>query len=188
MGLFSFFRKKKLFENESIENYKTPNNLLNLAKVCVLHLSKEYKHLSAEGEIEALFFFCTLITDLGKIESLDALKKSDQLIGQRYNHNSVSELYSFLDYITHSFVYGFLRDNFIRNRVSFYTTQYQKLKNEPYYSPMFIYNAFYLKPLSEYPDCLQEFNESPIELFKLQKILYELEAHINYEKKKLGIE
>ena len=40
-----------------------------------------------------------------------------------------------------------LNNDFYGKRIDFYQEEIAKLSNDPYYSPMFIYNAFYLNPL-----------------------------------------
>ena len=155
-----------LSNNDNLEN-----KLFDLAKSCVSRLSREFKHLSSIGEAEALLFFSTLIVDLGVIKNnidLDIMEDKYKLL--------------LCDEILGAFDADDFFD-FVNKRVNFYTTQYERVKCEKLFTPMFIYNAFYLNPGCENPGYLSDFKESPIILFELQSKLFELEAFIDKAKK-----
>ena len=155
------------------KNNNLENRLFKLAKTCVDRLSKEFKPLSDVGRAEALLFFSTLILDLGEFKNeLDMDKMEDKykllLNDEVFTEFDVNDIFAFLN-----------------SRKKFYTYQYRKLKRERMYTPMFIYNAFYMNPGCEQPDYLSDFNESPFVLLGLQAQLYELESFINDSKKSI---
>lgn len=75
--------------------------------------------------------------------------------------------------------------DFANNRVEFYEEQYDKVKREKLYTPMFIYNAFYMNPDCDNPGYLKDFNEPPTVLLLLQSKLYELEMYIRKERERI---
>ena len=152
------------------KNNNLENRLFELAKTCVDRLSNEFKPLSDVGRAEALLFFSTLILDLGEFKhELDMGKMEDKyellLHDEVFSEFDVDDIFAFLN-----------------SRKNFYIYQYRKLKRERMYTPMFIYNAFYMNPGCEQPDYLRDFNESPFVLLGLQAQLYELESFINDSK------
>ena len=146
--------------------------MFDLAKTCVSRLSREFKPLSQEGEAEALLFFSTLIVDLGEFKNeidLEVMEDKYKLL----LHDEI--LYHGLD-----------ADDFfafLNARKDFYISQYEKIKNDSFYTPMFIYNAFYLNPGCDNPSDLKEFKESPATLLMLQAKLFELDSYITGIKK-----
>jgi hypothetical protein len=148
-------------------NDEVENHLFDLAQACVSRLSREFKPLSQEGEAEALIFFSTLIVDLGEFKNeidLDIMEdKYKLLLGDEVLYHGLDAD----DYL-----------DFLNKRKDFYISQYEKIKNDLFYTPMFIYNAFYLNPGCENPGYLKDFKESPSTLLMLQAKLFELESYI----------
>jgi len=155
--------------NDDVENH-----LFDLAKVCVSRLSREFKPLSQEGEAEALLFFSTLIVDLGEFKNeidLDVMEDKYKLLLNDeilYHGLDADDIFAFLN-----------------ARKDFYISQYEKIKNDSFYTPMFIYNAFYLNPGCDNPGYIKEFKESPATLLMLQAKLFELDSYIADIKKNL---
>lgn len=157
-----------LSQNNNIEN-----RLYNLAKECVSRLSKEFKPLGDIGRSEALLFFSTLIVDMGMIKNeidLDVMEDKYKLL--------------LCDDVICDFDSDDIFD-FLNKRVAFYKQQYRRIKEESHYTPMFIYNAFYMNPGCEHPEILKDFSESPFTLLELQIKLFELEAYINQRKERI---
>ena len=174
MWPFDIFKKKKEKVIVNIpKRSKEEIELFGLAKECVSRLSNEFKPLTPTGEAEALLFFSPIVVLLPELSS-------NMLM------NNMEERYMFLlcDAIKPIFDIDDFYD-FANNRVEFYEDQYYKVKREKFYTPMFIYNAFYMNPGCEEPDKLSEFNESPIVLLNLQAKLYELELYIKEESERI---
>jgi len=152
------------------QNYNKENRLFNLAKDCVRRVSDEFKPLGDVGRSEALLFFSTLIIDIGLIKNdidLDVMEDKYKLL--------------LCDEIICDFDSDDIFD-FLNKRVAFYKQQYKKVKEESLYTPMFIYNAFYMNPGCDHPEVLRDFTESPFVLIELQAKLFELENYINMKK------
>lgn len=152
------------------KNNNLERRLFKLAKTCVDRLSNEFKPLSDVGRAEALLFFSTLIVDLGEFKNeldMDNMEDKYKLLLQDevFTEFDIDDIFDFLN-----------------SRKHFYIYQYRKLKIERMYTPMFIYNAFYMNPGCEQPDYLTDFNESPFVLLGFQAVLYELEGFINDSK------
>jgi hypothetical protein len=142
------------------------NRLIKLAEKGVERLNSTYKSLSEDGRSEALLFCTTCLINLPTDydNTLDLDKKEDRyflLLHDKICPDSVE---------------------FINSRIKFYTNEKEKLRTQSHYTPMFIYNAFYMNPLCEHPDKLSEFHESPIELLRFQVILTDLQLFLAEEK------
>lgn len=155
------------------KNNHIENRLFKLACNCADRLSDEFKKLSDMGRDEALFFFSTIIVDLGVIQNdLDL-----DIMEERYKLLMCDEI-----------AFDYDADDtfkFLNVRKKFFEDEYRRVKEEPMYTPMFLYNVFYLNPGTETPKELKSFTESPITLLKLQAKLYELESYIKSDKEKL---
>ena len=174
MGLFDLFRKKKqIISYNNSTRSKEEIELFELAKTCVFRLSKEFKPLTPIGEAEALLFFSHIVVLLPELSNETLM-------------DYMEERYMFL--LCDSIKTKFLRDDFYdfaNERVKFYEEQYEKVKREKLYTPMFIYNAFYMNPGCDNPGYLKEFNEPPTVLLILQSKLYELEMYIREERERI---
>lgn len=142
------------------------NRLIKIAEKGVDRLSSNYKSLSEDGKHEALLFCTTCLINLPTDyeNTLDLDKKEDRyflLLHDKIVPDSV---------------------NFINSRIKFYTNERNKLLTQSHYTPMFIYNAFYMNPMCEHPEQLSEFNESPLELLMFQAALTDLQLFLEEEK------
>ena len=134
------------------QNNNKENRLFNLAKECVDRLSSEFKPLGDVGRSEALLFFSTFIIDIGKLKNeidLDVMEDKYKLL--------------LCDDVICDFDSDDIFD-FLNKRVSFYKQQYRRIKEESHFTPMFIYNAFYMNSGCEHPEVLKDFSESPFTL------------------------
>jgi hypothetical protein len=107
------------------------------------------------------------------------LQKLQELKDQGHGENLVGNMdghVSFCDFDSDDIF------DFLNKRVAFYKQQYKKVKEESLYTPMFIYNAFYMNPGCDHPEVLRDFTESPFVLIELQAKLFELENYINMKK------
>lgn len=75
--------------------------------------------------------------------------------------------------------------DFINSRIKFYNEEKAKMKIQPNYTPMFIYNAFYMNPMCDEPGVVTEFEESPLELLMFSGVLTKLQQFIAEEKNKI---
>lgn len=174
MWPFDIFKKKKVNVINNIpKRSKEEIELFDLAKDCVSRLSNEFKPLTPKGEAEALLFFSPIVVLLPELSSEMIM-------------NDMEEKYMFLlcDAIKPIFDTDDFYD-FANNRVEFYEEQYDKVKREKLYTPMFIYNAFYMNPGCDNPGYLKDFNEPPTVLLLLQSKLYELEMYIRKERERI---
>lgn len=78
--------------------------------------------------------------------------------------------------------------NYINSRVGFYNEQERKLKASSTYTPMFIYNAFYMNPGCDSPDILFSFSESPLMLIQLNAVLIGVKKWMESKANALGYE
>lgn len=142
------------------------NRLIKIAERGVERLNSTYKSLSKDGKSEALIFCTTCLINLPTDydNSIDLDKKED-----RY----------FL--LLHDKI---VPDNieFLNSRIRFYTNERKKLRTQSHYTPMFIFNAFYMNPMCEHPEKLTDFHESPMELLMFQAVLTDLELFLEEEK------
>ncbi|MBD5293832.1 MAG: hypothetical protein HDR75_04465 [Bacteroides sp.] len=142
------------------------NRLIKIAERAVDRLSSTYKPLSEDGKSEALIFCTTCLIDLptNYDNSIDLDKKEDRyflLLHDKVMPKNVE---------------------FLNSRIRFYTDEQNKLRTQSHYTPMFIYNAFYMNPMCEHPEKLSEFKESPMELLIFQAVLTDLQLFIKEEK------
>lgn len=142
------------------------NRLIRIAEKGVERLSSTYKTLSEDGKSEALLFCTTCLISLptNYDNTIDLDKKEDRyflLLHDKILPDSIE---------------------FLNSRIRFYTDERKKLSTESHYTPLFIYNAFYMNPMCEHPELLSEFNESPIELLLFYAALTDLQLFLEEEK------
>ena len=75
---------------------------------------------------------------------------------------------------------------YINSRVGFFNEQERKLKESPNYTPMFIFNAFYLNPGCESPGAMRSFPESPFTLIQLHAVLKNVKEYMSRKASELG--
>ncbi len=142
------------------------NRLITIAERGVERLSSTYKSLSEDGRSEALLFCTTCLINLPTDydNTLDLDRKEDRyflLLHDKIIPDSV---------------------DFLNSRIKFYTDERKKLRSQSHYTPMFIFNAFYMNPMCEHPEILSEFKESPMELLLFQAALADLQLFLEEEK------
>lgn len=142
------------------------NRLITIAERGVERLSSTYKSLSEDGRSEALLFCTTCLINLPTDydNTLDLDRKEDRyflLLHDKIIPDSV---------------------DFLNSRIEFYTDERKKLRSQSHYTPMFIFNAFYMNPMCEHPEILSEFKESPMELLLFQAALTDLQLFLEEEK------
>lgn len=142
------------------------NRLIKIAERGVERLSSTYKSLSENGKSEALLFCTTCLINLPTDydNTLDLDKKEDRYF--LLLHDKIVPDSS----------------EFLNSRIKFYTDEREKLRTLSHYTPMFIFNAFYMNPMCEHPEILSEFHESPMELLLFQAALTDLELFLEEEK------
>lgn len=142
------------------------NRLIAIAERGVKRLSSTYKPLSNDGWSEALIFCTTCLIDLPTDydNTLDLEKKEDRYFLLLFDKIIPEKV------------------EFLNSRIRFYTEERNKLRTQSHYTPMFIYNAFYMNPMCEHPKILSEFHESPMELLLFQAALTDLELFLKEEK------
>ena len=152
------------------------NRLISLAEEGVNFISKHYNYLNEYGCVEALLYCTTCLINLptNYENELDMDVKEDRyflLLHDRVIFKTGSRIENVA--------------SFINSRIDFYNEEKRKLANSPYYTPMFIYNAFYINPLCEKPGVLNDFSEPPFELFRLQEVLQNLEQFFRKRKQEI---
>ncbi|MBR5631503.1 MAG: hypothetical protein IKW82_07655 [Bacteroidales bacterium] len=149
------------------------NRLIELAEEGVDFISNNYKRLDKYGRKEALIYCTTCLIDLPTDyeNELDMDKKEDRyflLLHDKVICEKIDDT-----------------PGFINSRIEFYNEQKRKLAESPMYTPMFIYNAFYMNQLCEHPEILKEFNESPVELIMMNAVLDDLDKFFASRKRKI---
>ena len=142
------------------KNNELENKLFNIAKQGVSMIESSFKVLPEGGYAEALIYCSSILVDLGTEHknSIDL-----DIFEDRYFlllHDEV---------LRHSNVDNVIE--YINNRVEFYNEQEIKLRSSSYFTPMFIYNTFYMNPGCDSPSYLKNFNESPAVLMTMQTVL-----------------
>lgn len=145
------------------------NRLIALAERGVEYINDTFRPLCNDGWSEALIFCTTCLIDLPTDygNTLDMDKKEDRyylLLHDKIIPDS---------------------SDFINSRIKFYNEEKAKMKIQPNYTPMFIYNAFYMNPMCDEPGVVTEFEESPLELLMFSGVLTKLQQFIAEEKNKI---
>lgn len=164
-GKFSFTRALSEKKEKNKHNEVEAQRLWNLAKETVDLISNEHKKLSDKGRLEALLYCTAYLFENPSVSKLE--NPVEIFVGQHLAHE--------LD------KYSVLNNDFYGKRIDFYQEEIAKLSNDPYYSPMFIYNAFYLNPLCENPrNMLDDFPVLEVMTFDL--FLKVVNNHLNENK------
>lgn len=157
------------------KNNELENKLLAIAKQGASMIQSSFKRFPRGGYAEALIYCSSILVDLGTEHQneIDLDNFEDRyflLLHDEVTYNSdVSDAIGF-----------------INKRVGFYKEQERKLKASPMFTPMFIYNAFYMHPCCDSPDVLHEFNESPFTLMQMKAVLNETKAMMERKARELG--
>ena len=155
-------------------NNELENKLFSIAKEGVAMIGSSFKNLSEGGYAEALIYCSSILVDLGTEHkstiNLDILEDRYFLL----LHDEV---------LCHSNVDDVVE--YINKRIEFYNEQEMKLRLSSHFTPMFIYNAFYMNPGCDNPGYLKDFYESPIVLMTMQQVLNQ--TRLMMEKKALKI-
>ena len=156
------------------KNNELENKLFAIAKEGVRMIEREFRSLSREGYAEALIFCSAYLIDLGTehqntidldiFEDRYFLLLADEVLCKSSVDNNI---------------------NYINSRVGFYDLEDSRCWM-PTYTPMFVYNAFYLNPGCESPDKITSFNESPVTLLLLHKVLQETKSMMRTKAEALG--
>ena len=177
--------KKRMFDSiqEKVESSglapdisgydREENRLIALAEEGVDFISTNYKPLNDQGRTEALIYCTTCLINLptNYKNELDLDKKEDRyflLLHDKVLCDEIDDVPAF-----------------INSRIGFYNEQKRKLANSPMYTPMFIYNAFYMNQFCEHPEILRDFTESPIELIMMNAVLKELDRFFETRKREI---
>lgn len=143
------------------KNNELENKLFNIAKQGVSMIESSFKVLPEGGYAEALIYCSSILVNLGTNHKneidLDLFEDRYFLLlhDEVLYHSNVDDIISY-----------------INMRVEFYTDQEMKLRSNPhFYTPMFIYNAFYMNPGCNAPNQISSFSEDPGTLMMLQYTL-----------------
>ena len=147
------------------------NRLIALAEDGVEFISDNYKGLSHIGQIEALLYCTTCLIDLptNYKNALDLDVKED-----RYFLLLVNKIHGIKNKV-----------EFINHRIDFYNNEKRKLTDNLHYTTIAIYNAFYVNPLNEHPECIgdMQLNESSLgDLVLLECVLKQLDRFLQAKK------
>lgn len=156
-------------------NNELENKLFSIAKEGVSMIETSFKTLPKGGYAEALIYCSSILVDLGTEHenSIDL-----DLFDDRYFLLLHDEI------LCHSSVDNVIE--YINNRVKFYNEQEMKLNSSSSFTPMFIYNAFYMNPGCDSPDRLNNFDESPIALMAMRAILIQTKQMMKKKAKEIG--
>jgi len=155
--------------NEYIEDLNNNKvSIFSVAKIGADYINDNFKELSLQGNGEATLFFCAALIENDLI-SVDSFDKEHNIIEEEFN-KLFNEFFISKEEIK----------EFIKSRISLYDEQYRELrKNNVYYTPLFIYNAFYDKPFTRDPEILK-MNIPPIlDTIMFQGYLINAVSHVN---------
>ena len=143
------------------KNDELENKLIAIAQQGVKNIESSFKKLPEGGYAEALIYCSSILVNLGTNHKneidLDLFEDRYFLLlhDEVLYHSNVDDIISY-----------------INMRVEFYTDQEMKLRSNPhFYTPMFIYNAFYMNPGCNAPNQISSFSEDPGTLMMLQYTL-----------------
>lgn len=187
LGLRKQYAKKEQLLSEDVskashsfsgtvrDQFSREKEMLEKAKFAASFISKNYKPLSKEGTIEAVIFYCTQLDELCCMLGdmvLESPKYSSDLNFDKSEDRLVKVLVDYCGDKLGNDKYGFLN-----NRFEFYSEEFGRLKEDSYYSPLFIYNAFYNCPLSQKAKNV-DIHPSPIDLLQFHRALIKSESLI----------
>jgi len=125
-------------------------------------IENEFQKLSVKGRCEALIFISIFIyTEASNNEKF----KNGQLIEEFLDNIAISVKKSMF-FKSNEYVKDFVNDRF-----KFYNSEYIKNCDQNMYTPMYIYNAFYLKPFANDPTNIRSFNLNPMVLLEFKSFL-----------------
>lgn len=157
------------------KNNELENKLFSIAKEGVSMIESSFKTLPKGGYAEALIYCSSILVDLGTEHnnSIDL-----EIFEDRYFLLLHDEI------LCHSSVDNVIE--YINNRVEFYNEQEMKLSSSSNFTPMFIYNAFYMNPGCDSPNRLKNFDESPMVLMAMRTILNKTKQMMKNKAKEIG--
>ena len=126
----------------SPESEKKAKELFKIASDAILEIINVSGSLNKKGLCEAIMFNSNIILN-------------DPVLQQKSFYEATSNDYLMLLYFLiqqqRTDIKGERLINFINERMEFYSSEYNKLRNEKQYSPMWVYSTFYLAPLEDDP-------------------------------------
>ena len=157
------------------KNNELENKLFAIAKQGVDLIQSSFRSLSDDGYAEALIYCSSYLIDLGTehkneidldiFEDRYFLLLADEVMYKSRVQDTIE---------------------YINSRVGFFNEQERKLKESPNYTPMFIFNAFYLNPGCESPGAMRSFPESPFTLIQLHAVLKNVKEYMSRKASELG--
>lgn len=109
------------------------NRWIELLEDCCNTLNDKFKPLNSLGKCEAMLFFSTQLMDYGEFKN----EIDMDVFEDRFKLLLCDKL---IEFDTNNIFV------FLNTRVDFYKEEYSKLKNSSYYTPIALYNVFYVSP------------------------------------------
>lgn len=133
-------KKGSLFSSSATEG--AAKELFKIASGSTSEIIATSGKLDKKGLCEAIMFNSNIILN-------------DPVLQQKSFYEAISNDYLMLLYFLIQQQRGDLKGerliNFISERMEFYSSEYNKLRNEKQYSPIWVYSTFYLAPLEDEP-------------------------------------
>lgn len=139
-------KKKDTEENKQYSLHPSPTteviakSLIKIASNAIQEIISVSGSLNEKGLCEAIMFNSNIILN-------------DPVLRQKPFYEDVSNEYLMLLYFLIQQNRTDLKEekliNFINERMTFYSSEYNKLVNEKQYSPIFLYSTFYINPLED---------------------------------------
>ena len=148
-----------MFEKKS---YQSSNQLFLIALEGVDEI-EGFAKLSTKGRCEALIFVGGFVYNMAlKYEELNRKPLTEDFL-----NDIAMTVKKSMFFKGDEFVIGF-----VNNRFKFYMDEYDLNRRERYYTPMFIYNAFYMNPFVRNPNDIKTFNLNPLTLMDFKNYLF----------------
>lgn len=133
-------KQHSLFSSPTTED--VAKKLFKIASDSISEIIAVSGELDKKGLCEAMMFNSNIILN-------------DPVLQQKTFYEAISNDYLMLLYFLiqqqRTDLKGKMLTNFISERMEFYSSEYNKLRNEKQYSPMWVYSTFYLAPLEDDP-------------------------------------
>jgi hypothetical protein len=154
---------------KSTKSNESQNVLFQKALKEVERIEKDFQQMSTKGKCEALIFVSIFIYT----EACRSEKYKNSILIDEFLDEIALYVKNFMFFKSEKFV-----TNFVNDRFKFYLNEYNTNREYKMYTPMFIYNAIYLKPFIKSPQVMKSCNINPSILFEFKSIIFKLVSQI----------
>ena len=161
-----------LFKPTNSNLNENPNILFQKALKEVYRIENSFQRMTNKGKCEALLFVSIFIYT----EACRSEKYKNSLIIDEFLTEIALYVNKFMFFKSEKYV-----TEFVNNRFKFYLYEYNKNRQHHMYTPMFIYNAIYLKPFIKSPEIMRRCNINPIILMEFKSFIFKTVSQIKID-------